>query len=340
MVLVQDILRMLKILVVHRAVVPGQVQKRLQVGPHDIAFLAAAGHGFQPGDLLPDARLHFLRRFQLLHLLGELVRVGQGGVVPQLLAQKLHLLPQDIVSLVLVQISLQLLLELTADLIHRDLPGQLLHEHGIQLVRRIAFQQRLRRLPFPVHVCGSAHQQPVHGRDPEEGLEIFVEKCAVSAGILVQPVPQDTDHRHGHRSLRIRLDQRLGDILAFQHVCRRDHRSDTDTLHAFDHDPPVFLREPRHLADLAERAVLEQAVSAGIQVVRIFLGDKQHLLVVQHRILQRRHGLSSAYVKVLHPARQDHQTAQGDNGHFFPASHSFFSIVRHAHRRSRLPRCA
>ena len=101
MVSFQHFLRFQNIHIVLRPFIPRKLQQRFNIPPFHRAFRTVLGQSAVTGDFFLNLLLYFFFRLQLAKLFLELLRVRKRIVLPQLLTDKLELLPQKIFLLVL-----------------------------------------------------------------------------------------------------------------------------------------------------------------------------------------------------------------------------------------------
>src|SRR3989304_61421 len=117
-VLVQDLLRTVYVQVVLSADVPGQVGQPLQVGAGHLVLRRDGRYRGQPLRLAVGFLARLLRQVGFIQPLLQLSQLRRDIALAQLLLDRPHLLPQDKLSLLLVQLAAHLRLDLGLHLLH------------------------------------------------------------------------------------------------------------------------------------------------------------------------------------------------------------------------------
>ena len=142
-VVVEDLLGLGEVDLDLAALVPGQRDQPVQVGPGDRVLGRGRGHAREALELPQGLLLGLLghpRRLDLLAQLGRLALLVV--VVAELLLDGLHLLAQVVLALVLLELALHLALDLAADLEHLEV----LHQHLVDALEARVDVERLQEL--------------------------------------------------------------------------------------------------------------------------------------------------------------------------------------------------
>ena len=129
-VLVEYLLGMFDVVIVLGHLLPGQVQQGFHIGAQHIGLLASGRHIAETLNLFVELFLYFLVSLQCVQFLLVFVCI-RHSILSQLLADNLHLLPEDVFLLVLVDISLYLFLEILLNPVYLHLSQQSMHHYLI-----------------------------------------------------------------------------------------------------------------------------------------------------------------------------------------------------------------
>ena len=290
------------------ALVPGQHHHPVEVGARDRVLGGGGRHLGQALELAHGLLLDVLRHARLLDLLLELVVLALLVVaVAQLLLDRLHLLAQVVLALVLLELGLHLVLDLAADLEHLEVLDQDLvdaveadaHVEGLQEL--LALRGVERGQAAGDEVGESRRLLDVAG----QGRELVGE-----GGGELDHALEEAERALGER-LRSRSPGRTGTISPMSSMraltngpVLRD-LEDAEALHALDDQPQRPVGKLEHLADVGERAdavevALDRVVDRGVT-----LGDHPDDPPLAHRLVHERHGALPG-----HRQRQDRMREQ------------------------------
>ena len=105
-----------------RPLVPRQFRHRLEVGADHLGFHRVAARPLQPGKLAVDFLARGFGELERLEPLPQVLHLGPFVPFAELLADRLHLLPQEHLTLALAQLFLDLGLDVLLSVEHADLP--------------------------------------------------------------------------------------------------------------------------------------------------------------------------------------------------------------------------
>ena len=194
MVRVQNLLGVFQIVVVLGSLFPGQLQKRLDVGAQHVGLLASGRHPAKTLDLLAQLVLGLLVRLQKSQFFLVLVRVGHGTVLPKLLADHLHLFPQDILLLVLVNVRSYLFLEILLDAVNLYLGHQRPQDHLVARFQGVTLQHTLAHRVVPGQLNGDLIQQFFQAGDHLESRQHVLAELGVHLSVLIQFILHNPQH--------------------------------------------------------------------------------------------------------------------------------------------------
>ncbi len=189
----QDPLGLLQVLGVLRAVVPGKSQQCLDVSGDHGALGRISVQVSQAVDLLADALLHLIGGLQLLQLFPVFVQVV-GTLLPQLLPDHLHLLPQNVFSLIFINPCLQSFLKIPVDLQNLNLIGENGPQNLVLFLQRHRLQDLLPVLVGERQVYGHLADQFLHILDAQDlGHQLPADLSALHA-VAVKQIPDASVH--------------------------------------------------------------------------------------------------------------------------------------------------
>ena len=146
---------MAQVVIIPGHLIPGKLQHSFQVGSEHVGILASARHPLKPLDLLGNSVLYLFSRLEGSQLFLQLISVGQGVILPQLLPDNPHLLSQNVILLIFVNGSLYLGLKFLFDLKYFDLCQQNTHNLLILPGQIYLIQNLLLYRIFPRELNGS-----------------------------------------------------------------------------------------------------------------------------------------------------------------------------------------
>ena len=278
---------------------PRQLQAHVQVVAQDGGFCGAVGLLAQPGQLLAQLGIHFLRQLgsvDLLLVLGDLVHAVAG--LAQLGLDDLQLFPEIVVLLVLAHLLLDLGLQLLLHLQHLDLSAQ-----------------------DAVHLLQAAHRAQLL----QDGLLVLPSDGQV-LGHIVRHIPRIVAVHYGQQHVRgglggqlaVALDEVVGDAddrLGADGVGRlltgldllHLHDEEGFVLPTFDgtgasdalhHHPDAVTGQAQHLPDGGDGADAVQVGKLWIVYGQILLGDQKEIGAQLHRLIQGFDGSLPSHIKV------------------------------------------
>ena len=156
----QNLLSALHALVIHRCLIPGELQKCLNVSPLHGTFRAAARKRFEPGNFLSDFCLYFFGCLQLSQALFKLIRIRKGIFISQLFLDIPELLPQKILLLIFLNTPFQLLGDILPRLGNFNFTLKMLTHQLIALLQIQSFQYLLFFLKIHGQICCNLVDQP------------------------------------------------------------------------------------------------------------------------------------------------------------------------------------
>ena len=219
MVFLQHLLGVDYILMVLRSLIPGHLQHRLNVCPDHTVLSRTVQGALETAYLLLQLLLHLVRGLQLVCSCLELLCVGDGVLLSQLLPDQFQLLPQDIFPLVLVHSLPHLCLDLFLDVHDLHLVHQLKCQQLIALQKIRLLQKLLQIFLLQRHIGGD----PVHYFGQ---VRVLLHLLQHVLGILGQPpgvLPVDLLQSSCHGLLAYlvcrRIQRLLTGVRQHGHVC-------------------------------------------------------------------------------------------------------------------------
>ena len=300
-----------------RLLPPGQLQHRVQIAPDDAGLGGAEGLLLQAAHLFVQLFRHLPGQLcpgDALAVLGQLV-VSAGAVLPQLLLDHLHLLPQDIVPLAAGELLPHLALELLFHLQDLHLPAE-------ALAQALQPAHRPQLLQDGLLVAGA------HG-------QVLGDVVGDVAGILAGQHRQKDVGGHlggqldeGLKELIGLADQRLrpggaahrllgGELLhpGGQIGLSLGHLQQAAPAQAFHHHPHIVAGQAEELAHIADGADTVKVFLLRILHGQIPLGHQENGLAGAHGLVQGLDGGRPAHVKVEQHVGEDRQPPQRQGGH-------------------------
>jgi hypothetical protein len=96
----------------------------------------------KPADLLGNLLFYFIRCIQLLQLFFKFIDIISSILLTQLLTDGFQLFPEDILSLILVDMGFHLALKIFGDMDHLDLAAKKRSKDLITVIQRHCFHRR------------------------------------------------------------------------------------------------------------------------------------------------------------------------------------------------------
>ncbi|EBA08763.1 hypothetical protein SSE37_03935 [Sagittula stellata E-37] len=308
-VLVEDVLRLVQVLLHARLRAPRDGQHPVEVVAHDGCL---GGHGRHVAQLL-ELRIGlfpgFLRQLGLLDLLFEFGDFALAILaVAEFLLNGFHLLVQIVLALGLLHLALDAGLDLLLDLQDGHLP---LHQ-AIDLLQPLADRERLKQFLLLAHFDAEVTGHEIGqlrrlGRFADGGQRLFGDvllDLGVALELLRHGVGQGLDRGGvaGH------LGQVLG--LRLEEVVVVEVLDDAHAALALDQHLHGAVGQLEQLQDIRQHARLVDA--GGLRIVDrgIDLAGKQDLLVVVHHLFQCTHRLFAAHEEGHDHVREHDDVAQ------------------------------
>ena len=310
MVLFEDLGRLLDVVDVFGTLVPGQLDDGREVGPDHRRFGRVRVHARESVQLALRFLHHFVGEVELLELLAEALDFVLFVVgARQLLLQRLDLLAQEVLALVLVDLFLDLALEAPLRLLQLDL-GVDQHEHEAQsLGDGVGLQHGLLVLELEVEVVGHvvgelAGVLEVHDELRDVDLKVAVRVLDEVRELLLELAVGGPEQRFvavGHvDGGDVGLDEVAGVVV----------RVDPHASEGADEHLDRAVRVLLHPHDVAGGAHLEQIVGRGLLDLAVALAhDDDGAIAVEGRVDRvDRHGPPGV-------DRHDHRRVQDRAAH-------------------------
>ena len=296
-VLVQDRARPLDVELVLGLNPPRDVEQRLEVRTRDAILAGGRLHHTQPVELLAAGLFDLLRQIRFLDRGRDILEVATLTVeLAELLFDRLELLAQVVLALILVDLFFDLALDLVADAQHLELARQQRH-HGLQTVLQIhRLQDRLFLFGRDVHVGGHEVAELAGVVDP-------IDHLARLFGHL-----RDELHHLLGGALEVheeRFDLDVIDVLRFfviEHLELAD-KERVILLELIESDPRLSLndhavvvaRDLHDLEDPRHRTNLVHVLEAWLVSLRVLLRQDRDRLLALDRILDQFHTLRAPH---------------------------------------------
>jgi hypothetical protein len=293
-VLVENALHFLDVDIVVGRDAPGERDQPVDVVPHDGGFGRHEGHLLELVELLHGLVVHVLRHPRLLDLLGELLDlVRELVLVAQLLANRLELLVEVELLLVLVDLAPDLPLDLPLQFQDFELARERAAEQAEALDQVVLLEDLLLHPHLQNEVGGDRVGEEQGIRDVVRGREDLVRDAAVQVDVVVERrehVPDQglqlrlwldlvVEHRDGGRhGVAV-----LGELL---------HLSAADALDQDAHRP---VREPEELEHADHGSDPVEILRGGIRDLGPLLGEHEHNSVLLDRRLDGVHRSDPAH---------------------------------------------
>ena len=292
--------------------VPGQDHEPIEIRPRHRVLGRRHRHAGQPVELAKRFLLHRLGHARGLDLLAELLHLlGVLVAFAQLLLNRLHLLAQQILALVLADLGLHLGLDLRTQL--EDL--ELLDQHAVQLLDPLANIERAEHLLLDRRLDGG------QARRDEVGELAGVGDVA---GQRLQVVGQQ--RRQGHHLLEVALDVALQgidlevvrlaqDVVGLPHAgpdvrLRRQHLVQVQARLPLHDEAQGAVGQLEHLVDVGGGSDGVQLFLGRLFGARIELGEDPDETAVGDGLLDQADGALAGHREGHEGIRKQHRVAQ------------------------------
>ena len=192
-ILVEYLLGVFDVVIVLGHLLPGQVQQGFHIGAQHIGLLASGRHIAETLNLFVELFLYLLVGLQSIQLFLIFVCV-RHSVLSQLLADDLHLLPENIFLLVLVDIGLYLFLKFLLDSVYLHLGQQSMHYYLIPGRQGAVFQHSLADGIVPWQLYGNLVQHLIQICNNQQIWQNFLCNLRIDSSIFFQFIFQNTQH--------------------------------------------------------------------------------------------------------------------------------------------------
>ena len=313
MVAVEPLLRAVQVEVVGGAVLPGQFGHQLQVVQLHGVFGYGRIHPFQLAQLLEEELFGLILPLLLFGFLAQFVDVLVGRVSAQLVLDRAHLLLQEVVALLLVDILLHLGLDLVLEFDQLLLADQ-------DFEQAACARQQARGLQQPLAV--GVGQVDVRA-DEVDDAALAVDVLDREGGLLGH-VRRDVDDPEGHVLDRIHQRVEL-DVAAFGHAVfqRGDARFeigfrgevllDLDLLEAVQDHRQVAVGHLEDLEDTRGGADTVQVVRAGLLHFGLLLQYGAHQAAGGFHVADQLHRALAPHGDRRDRAGEQHRAAKGQD---------------------------
>jgi hypothetical protein len=298
--------------------VPRQRGHPLEVSARNHVLGRGRGHFLEPLQLAVALLARLGGHLRLFDLLAQLLDFGDGVVgFAQFLVNRLQLFAQQVFTLALAHLLLDLLLNLRAQLEHFALATQFAHERLQALVHVGRFEQFLPRLRGERrHVPGDEIAQAAGVGHGGGGIGQVVGKLRRADHHLAEQI----DHTQLQRfPLGIRPGVHIGQRLnaGAQEGPHPQQFHQTEPVETFEEGDHVAIRHPHQLVHLGERANAVQVGGSGILNARIVLGNDTHKFLFAFERIHQGERRFPADRQGQHDTRKQHGVAYRQDRQFF-----------------------
>ena len=307
-ILGQNPARTLEIEVIRRGLAPRQIEQPFDIGSADPDFRASGRHAAQAFQFAVRLIARLVVHRRLGQPFAQILNVRRV-LVAQLGLNRLDLLPQEIILLILLNLLADARLNL---LLHARQFG-FAHEQradGFQPRQLVKFLEHLLTiLDLAEHVGRNDirqlarildFQNRLHGLsgNPAAHLTIFLK-------IMVRRAQQRVRFDGNRRSLFEHFIQRAHKVRLFLR-----HRAQNRAAFALHEQANVSARQTKHLLDAGNGAHMINIINGRVIHIHIALRDQKNALVFLHGLIERRNGFLAPRIKMQNHMREDHQPAQ------------------------------
>ena len=210
-----------------------------------------------------------------------------GVIVPQLLMNYFHLLPENIFLLVLIHTFLHAVLNLPAKLQDLSLRLHKSAQHIEATASAVLFQKCLTLIVAHREANHQLHNQPFQRLISKQRLHCAFSECTVQLRILSDAILQCTDHRflfflHNVPATGHQLD------LSHQAGLQRRKLLQDRSLLALHQYADNSVRQLHDLLNGSHRTGTKQIVFLWIFCILILLTGQKNLAILIHRVFRRR----------------------------------------------------
>ena len=287
MILVEDVLRLLEVVLDLALLAPGQTQQHVEIVAHDRGFGRHGLHRLELLELRRGLGARFLAELGLGNLLGQFGEFVAflAFAIAQFALDRLQLLVEIIFALGLLHLPLHAAANLLLHLQHAKLA---LHEgeDHFQPLDRVGFdQQRLLVGNLDVDVGGDRVGQPARVLDLAQLHRRFGRQLLVELGVVLELLGDRTHQRGSFGPFRREFLDRcnLGDEIIFLSL----HRLELRTMLALHQHAHGAVGQLQQLQDHSDDTGVVQRVATRIILRRVELGHEENFLVAFHRGFQR-----------------------------------------------------
>ena len=315
-IFIQNLLCPLQVCAVSRCLIPGKLQQGLDISPDYCAFRGIVPYILKTRNFLFNLLLNLSGCFQLCQLFPEMIGIGARRIFSQLFPDHFQLLPQQILSLVLVHPGLHfflkfpfkaqnfyLLIHLCAEkliavrqshclqklLLILVIKGKVDHD----LLHQLLQIRRLRNLAFqllPYLSAFPAVQVKCLGKIPNHSLSVS------RVQILQRVLTLKTDYL---------CLQKLSVLGKMRQLC---------FLQSFCQHPDYIVRQLDYLLHRRDGADTVQILRPRLLYLNILLSYQKDPLFFQHGLLNGLYRTFSAYIKMYYHTRKNGHSPQRHYG--------------------------
>ena len=321
-VLVEHSLGVIQVKIVLRHLVPRQVEQRLEVIGLHAVFAGLRVHPLELADLFVECFLCvvgpvFGGRFGALFedLLFE--RVG-----PELVLDGLHLLMQEELALLLIEVGFDLALNVLLQGQHLLLLVEQFEDFLSALTQIDFFEDALFVLHFDLHVAADEIHQEAQTIDPLDGLRGLRRDVGVHLNELGRQVPQAFHHGLAFLFRKRLVHTAVGFHFGFVVGLLLDDLRPPEALLALQNDGVGAVRHLEHFQDAGHRSDLVEVVGSWNFGVVFFLADDPNQGLGLVGFSDQAHASVAAHADGDDHAWKEHGVAQGQQRQHF--RHLFF----------------
>ena len=310
-----------------RHLMPREFKAGVYIALDDSGLVAAEGQAFEARALFQEDFFGFFGELAFFDAFAEFVYVRELAVLAELLPDDVHLLAQEVVALGTVDAFLGLVHDLALGCEDEYLVLEGVDEYLEPVADADRFEDYLLDLDVQHDVrrdiigevgriAGQAYlEQDIRG---QLGRELHI-----SLKDRLERPHESQLARSGDAGAGTRLDRSHSGVQAKVVIDRADDSRPVQTL---DHDSGGLFALFEYLSHTADNAYLVHIVDRRIVEPRVDLSCEKNELIRRHGAVESRLGALSADLEVQHHLREDHDSAQWQNGDI----ESVFCIYRHS----------
>ncbi len=290
---------------------PRQCDEPIEVRAHHRMLRRGVRHAFEAPQLLQSLLLHLLGHLGVRNRLAQVVELGLGVVLAELLLDRLQLLAQHVLALALVELALRLLADFARQLEHLDAVRQDLDDAIEPIANLQSFENRLLLGRLDVdepadHVGERARRLDVLQRRRElrrhlrqeidglDGLLLQQRRAGLDLGVGVHVIWDQVEARREERQ-PVQVVERAKALLALA----------DEMMHA--------VRRLQVAHDANSRADAVQILRLRRVDARILLQHDAELVAMLHGFLRRAHRKVASQRHLGDGARKHDEVAHGDD---------------------------